>query len=329
MTALNRRHLLVAGGAAALAPAVLAPGALHAQAWPAKPIRWVVPYTPGGLTDQVTRLTLEKMNVGQSFVVENKPGANSLIGAEMVANAAPDGYTFLTVIAAHAANKTLYEGKLKFDPVTSFAPVSLVGIAPIMILVSNDLPVKNVAELIDYARKNPGKISFGSSGVGAAAHLTSELIMQVTGTKMVHVPYKGTAPALSDLMSGNIQMLLDVPIGTMSQVKAGKVRALAMMSKNRVPGADDIPTIVEAGGPLIESSSWVMFLAPAGTPKDIVDRMGNAAAAAMKDEALRKRLAEQAVIPVGATPAETAKFLTDEVEKWRKVITTAGVKVES
>lgn len=324
MTRINRRTAM-----AAAAAATLLPGAARAQAWPNKPIRWVVPYTAGGLTDSVTRLTLEKTNVGQTFVVDNKPGANSLIGAEIVANAPPDGYTFLTVIAAHAANKTLYEGKLKFDPVTSFAPVSLVGIAPIMILVSNDLPVKNVGELIDYARKNPGKISFGSSGVGAAAHLTSELIMQVTGTKMVHVPYKGTAPALSDLMSGNIQMLLDVPIGTMSQVKAGKVRALAMMSKNRVPGADDIPTIVEAGGPLIESSSWVMFLAPAGTPKDIVDRMGNAVATAMKDEALRKRLAEQAVIPVGATPAETAKFLTDEVEKWRKVITTAGVKVES
>ena len=324
MSRINRRTAMAAAAAAALLP-----GVARAQAWPNKPIRWVVPYTAGGLTDSVTRLTLEKMNVGQTFVVDNKPGANSLIGAEIVANAPPDGYTFLTVIAAHAANKTLYQGKLKFDPVTSFAPVSLVGIAPIMILVSNDLPVKNVAELIDYARKNPGKISFGSSGVGAAAHLTSELIMQVTGTKMVHVPYKGTAPALSDLMSGNIQMLLDVPIGTMSQVKAGKVRALAMMSKNRVPGADDIPTIVEAGGPLIESSSWVMFLAPAGTPKDIVDRMGNAVATAMKDEALRKRLAEQAVIPVGATPAETAKFLTDEVEKWRKVITTAGVKVES
>ncbi len=324
MTRMNRRTAMTAAAAAALLP-----GAARAQAWPAKPIRWVVPYTAGGLTDSVTRLTLEKMNVGQTFVVDNKPGANSLIGAEIVANAPPDGYTFLTVIAAHAANKTLYEGRLKFDPVASFAPVSLVGIAPIMILVSNDMPVKTVGELIDYARKNPGKISFGSSGVGAAAHLTSELIMQVTGTKMVHVPYKGTAPALSDLMSGNIQMLLDVPIGTMSQVKAGKVRALAMMSKNRVPGADDIPTIVESGGPLIESSSWVMFLAPAGTPKDIVDRMGGAVAAAMKDEALRKRLAEQAVIPVGATPAETARFLADEVEKWRKVITTAGVKVES
>ncbi len=233
------------------------------------------------------------------------------------------------MIAAHAANKTLYAGKLKFDPVTSFAPVSLVAIAPIMILVSNDLPVKSVGELIAYAKANPGKISFGSSGVGAAAHLTSELIMQVTGTKMVHVPYKGTAPALADLMSGNIQMLLDVPIGTMSQVKAGKVRALAMMSKERVVGAEEIPTIVESGGPLIESSSWVMFMAPAGTSKEIVDRLGGEVGKAMKDEALRKRLADQAVIPVGATPADTVKFLQAEVEKWEKVITKAGVKIDS
>lgn len=328
-TKFNRRTILAGGAAAALTPgAALFSSQAGAQAWPNKPIRWVVPYTAGGLTDSVTRITLEKTNVGQTFVVDNKPGANSLIGAEAVANATPDGYTFLTVIAAHAANKTLYEGKLKFDPVTSFAPVSLVGIAPIMILVSNDMPVKNVGELIDYAKKNPGKISFGSSGVGSAAHLSTELIMQVTGTKMVHVPYKGTAPALNDLMAGNLQLLLDVPIGTMSQVRAGKARALAMMSKDRVPGAEDVPTIVESGGPLIESSSWVMFMAPAATPKEIVDKLGGEVAKAVKDEALRKRLAEQAVIPVGATPAETAKFLNDEVEKWRKVITTAGVKVE-
>ena len=219
MSKLNRRSVLAASAAVSLFP-----GALRAQAWPSKPIRWVVPYTAGGLTDVVTRLTLEKMAVGQTFVVDNKPGANSLIGAEMVANAAPDGYTFLTVIAAHAANKTLYAGKLKFDPVKGFAPISLVAIAPIMVVGDQLLPVKNVAELIAYAKQNPGKISFGSSGVGAAAHLTSELIKQVAGIDMVHVPYKGTAPALADLVSGNIQLLLDVPIGVMSQVRAGKIR---------------------------------------------------------------------------------------------------------
>ena len=324
MSKLNRRSVLAASAAASLFP-----GALSAQSWPAKPIRWVVPYTAGGLTDVVTRLTLEKMAVGQTFVVDNKPGANSLIGAEMVANATPDGYTFLTVIAAHAANTTLYAGKLKFDPVKGFAPISLVAIAPIMVSVSNALPVKNMAEFIAYAKQNPGKISFGSSGVGAAAHLTSELIKQVAGIDMVHVPYKGTAPALADLVAGNIQLLLDVPIGVMSQVRAGKIKALCMLSKERVPGAEEVPTIVESGGPPIESSSWVMFLAPAGTPKDIVDKLAAEAGKAMKDEALRKRLAEQAVVPVGATPADTANFLQSEIDKWEKVITSAGVKVES
>jgi tripartite-type tricarboxylate transporter receptor subunit TctC len=325
MKTINRRTALAATAAAALMPAAAA----RAQAWPNKPIRWIVPYTAGGLTDVVTRLTLEKMNVGQTFVVDNKPGANSLIGAEAAANATPDGYTFLTVIAAHAANKTLYAGKLKFDPVKSFSPVSLVGVAPLIICVTNDLPVKNVGELIAYAKANPSKLSFGSSGVGAAAHLTSELMKQVTGIKMEHVPYKGTAPALADLASGNIQVLIDAPIGVISQVRAGKIRGLAMLSKNRVPGVEEIPTIVESGGPLIESSSWVMFLAPTGTPKDIVDKLSAEVGRAVKDEALRKRLAEQAVIPVGATPEDTAKFLQDEIDKWEKVINTAGVKADA
>jgi tripartite-type tricarboxylate transporter receptor subunit TctC len=324
MSKLNRRGVLAAGVAASFVPA-----GLRAQAWPSKPIRWVVPYTAGGLTDVVTRLTLEKIDVGQTFVVDNKPGANSLIGAEMVANAAPDGYTFLTVIAAHAANKTLYAGKLKFDPVKGFAPISLVAVAPLIMTVSNSLPVKNVAEFIAYAKQNPGKIAFGSSGVGAAAHLTSELIKQTAGIDMVHVPYKGTAPALADLISGNIQMLLDVPIGVMSQVRAGKIRALCMLSKERVPGVEEVPTIVEAGGPLIESSSWVMFLAPAGTPPEIIARLQSGVARAVKDEALRKRMAEQALVPVGATTADTARFLQDEIAKWEKVITTAGVKPEN
>ncbi len=325
MKIITRRALLATG---AVAPFVA--DCAHAQGtWPAKPIRWVVPYTAGGLTDVATRLTLEKIALGQSFVVDNKPGANSLIGAEFVANAPPDGYTFLTVIAAHAANKTLYAGKLKFDPVASFAPVSLVGVAPLILCVTNDLPVKNVAELVAYAKKNPGKISFGSSGVGSAAHLTSEMLKQVADIQMEHVPYKGTAPALADLGSGSIQMLIDAPIGVISNVRGGKVRALCMLSKERVPGVEEVPTIVEAGGPPLESSSWVMFLAPAGTPKEIVDRLQGEVAKAMNDPALRKRFAELAVIPVGASPADTAKFLNDEIAKWGKVITTAGVKPDA
>jgi tripartite-type tricarboxylate transporter receptor subunit TctC len=323
---IHRRRLVMAGAAASLVPGA----ALHAQqGWPNKPIRWIVPYTAGGLTDQTTRLTLDKMNLGSTFVIENKPGANSQIGAELVATAPPDGYTFLTVIAAHAANKTLYAGKQKFDPVKAFAPVSLVGVAPLILTVNNDLPVKNAGELIAYAKKNPGKLSFGSSGIGAAAHLTSELLKQVTGIDMAHVPYKGTAPALVDLIAGNIQVLIDAPIGVMAQVRGGKIRALAMFSKDRVPGVEEVPTIVESGGPLIESSTWVMFLAPAGTPQEIVNRVSGEVSRAVKDEGLRKRLEQQAVIPVGSSPADAAKFLQAEIDKWSKVITTAGVKPEN
>ncbi|SJZ74354.1 Tripartite-type tricarboxylate transporter, receptor component TctC [Enhydrobacter aerosaccus] len=324
MSNLHRRSVL--SGIAGLAAL---PQAASAQTWPSKPVRWVVPYTAGGLTDSATRLTLEKIDLGQTFVVDNKPGANSLIGAEAVAKAAPDGYTFLTVIAAHAANKTLYAGKLSFDPETSFEPVSLVGIAPLILTVTNNLPVKTAGELIAYAKANPGKISFGSSGVGSAAHLTSELFKQVAGIQMEHVPYKGTAPALADLAAGNIQVLVDAPIGVMSNVRAGKIRGLCMFSKERVPGVEEVPTIVESGGPLIESSSWAMFLAPAGTPKPIVDRLSAAVAKAVTDSDLRKRFAELALIPAGTDPAATKKFLADEVEKWRQVIVTAGVRVEA
>jgi tripartite-type tricarboxylate transporter receptor subunit TctC len=314
-------------GAAAM---TLATGsAAKAQNWPAKPIRWVVPYTAGGLTDVVTRLTLQQMDVGQPFVVDNKPGANSLIAAEFVAKAAPDGYTFITLLPAHVANVTLYAGKLNFDPVKSFVPITLATSSPLIICTANDLPVKTVGELIAYAKKNPGRISYGSTGIGAAAHLTTELMKQVTGTDMVHVPYKGTAPALADLVSGNIQLLIDVPIGVISQIRAGKIRGLALMAKERVPGIQEIPTIVESGGPLIEASSWAMFLAPAGTPSTIVEKIAAAARRALGDETLRKRLLEQAVIPIGASPAETATFFETETRKWRQVIERAGVKVES
>src|SRR5205809_850915 len=188
-----------------------------AGAWaqyPARPIKWIVPYTPGGITDSLTRIVAQRLEtaLGQPIVIENKPGANSIVGAELVARSAPDGYTVLTVIAAHAANATLYAGKLSFDPVKSFAPISLVGVAPLILTVNNNFQVRDMRELIAYAKANPGKISFGSSGVGAAAHLTMELLKQTAEIDMLHVPYKGTAPALTALLAGDIQVLVDVPI---------------------------------------------------------------------------------------------------------------------
>ena len=306
--------------------------ALQAQgtAWPGKPIRWIVPYPPGGITDNATRTVLQKVQeqTGWTIVVENKPGANSILGADLVAKATPDGYTFLTVIAAHAANATLYAGKLPFDPVKSFAPMSLVGIAPLVMTANNDLPAKDIKELIAYAKANPGKISFGSSGVGAAAHLTTELFKQTAGLDMVHVPYKGTAPALQDLMGGSIQILVDVPSTLMPLVRGGKIKALGMFSAKRVAGAAEVPTIAEAGGPPLEGSTWVLFLATAGTPKDIVNRMAAETAKAVASPDIKGRFETVGIEPVGNTPEEAGKFLDDEIAKWAKVISAAGVKAE-
>ena len=299
-------------------------------ALPAKPIRWIVPYTPGGITDNATRMVLQKVQeqTGATIVVENKPGANSMLGAELVAKATPDGTTFLTVIAAHAANATLYAGKIPYDTVKSFAPVSLVGIAPLIMTANNNLPAKDVKELIAYAKANPNRISFGSSGVGAAAHLTTELFKQTAGVEMVHVPYKGTAPALQDLIGGQIQILVDVPSTLMPHVRAGKIKALGMFSAKRVAGAVEVPTIAEAGGPPIESSTWVLFLAPAGTPKDIVNRLSAEVAKAVNSTEIKSKFEQIGIEPAGNSPEEAARFLDEEIAKWAKVISTAGVKPE-
>jgi tripartite-type tricarboxylate transporter receptor subunit TctC len=206
--------------------------------------------------------------------------------------------------------------------------MSLVAIAPLIMTANNGLPAKDVKELIAYAKANPGKISFGSSGVGAAAHLTTELFKQTAGVDMVHVPYKGTAPALQDLMGGNIQILVDVPSTLMPQVRGGKIKALGMFSAKRVAGAAEVPTIAEAGGPPIEGSTWVLFLAPAGTPKDIVNRMAAETAKAVTSADIKGRFETIGIEPVGSTPEEAGKFLDDEIAKWAKVIATAGVKAE-
>jgi tripartite-type tricarboxylate transporter receptor subunit TctC len=301
-----------------------------ASAWPNKPIRWVIPYTPGGLTDSTTRMVIQKVQelTGWQIVMENKPGANSLLGSEFVARAQPDGYTFLTVIAAHAANATLYAGRMPYDPVKSFAPVSVVGITPLILTASNNFPVKDVKELISYAKANPDKVSFGSSGIGAAAHLTTEFLKLNTGTQMVHVPYKGTAPALQDLMGNSIQILVDTPVSLMPHVRSGKIKALGMFSSKRIPSAPEVPTLAEAGGPPLEASTWVLFLAPAGVPKEMVARLSAETARALNSPDLRARFEALGLEPVGSTPDQAVKFLDDEIAKWGKVITSAGVKAE-
>jgi tripartite-type tricarboxylate transporter receptor subunit TctC len=301
-----------------------------AQAWPNKPIKWIIPYPPGGITDSATRMVVQKVQeqTGWTIVVENKPGANSILGADIAARAAPDGYTFLTVIGAHAANATLYAGRLPYDVVKSFSPVSLVGIAPLVMTVNNNLPVKDVKDLLAYVKANPGKVSFGSSGVGAAAHLTQELFKQNTGADIAHVPYKGTAPALSDLMGGNLQILTDTASALMPHVRSGKIKAVAVFANKRIPGAAEVPTIVEAGGPAMEGSTWVMFLTQSAVPKNIVARMSAETAKAINSPELRAKFDSLGIESVGNTPEQAGKFLDDEIVKWAKVIAAAGVKAE-
>ena len=297
--------------------AALAAGTCHAQSYPSKPIRWIVPYTPGGITDTVTRLVTQKLQTAwnQPITVENRAGANSLIGAELVAKSAPDGYTLLTVIAAHAANATLYAGKMPFDAVKSFAAVSHVASAPLILTASNTLAAKDMRELVAYAKANPGKLSFGSSGIGAAAHLTTEMLKPVADIEMVHIPFKGTAGALQALMSGDIQILGDVPSSMMPHVRSGKIKALALFARERIPGAAEVPTILEAGGPPIESATWIMILAPAGTPADIVNRVSHEIAKSVAATDLRDRLVQMGIQPFGRTPEATAQFLNDEIAK--------------
>jgi len=317
-----------AAGAACIALAA-APATALAQAWPSKPIRMIVPYTPGGYTDTMARGVGEPLAraLGTTLIYENKPGANSIVGADIAAKAPPDGYTLVTVIAAHAANATLYP-KLPFDVMKDFAPVSLTSISPLILVANNDFPARTVGEFIAYAKANPGKINFGSSGNGAAAHLTMEYLQNLTGTKMQHIPYKGTAPLLTDLIGGQIGVAFDATSLMMPHVRAGKIRALATTAEKRVAGALDVPTMIEGGVPGFLSGTWSMVLAPAGTPPEIVNRISAEIARITRSAAFKEKFESQGIIPVGSTPEEAAGFFKEEVTKWGKVIRDANVKVE-
>jgi len=304
------------------------PTAQAQQHYPARPLRVVVPYTPGGITDVVTRIVAQEVSkaVNQNVLVDNRPGANSILGVDIVSKATPDGYTLASVIAAHAANQTLYP-KLPYDSVKSFATVSLLVTAPLIVTATNNLAAKDAKELVALARAKPGSIAFGSSGIGAAAHLTTELLMLTTGIKLNHVPYKGTAPALQALAGGEIQLLMDTPSSMLPHVRSGRIKALGMASNKRIQAAPDIPTLTETGVPVV-GGTWVGWLAPAGAPKAAVERLSSEIQTLFKRQDIRERLVQMGIDPVGSSSAAFDKFLRDEVAKWAKVIKEAGVKIE-
>jgi tripartite-type tricarboxylate transporter receptor subunit TctC len=304
-------------------------GSAQAQNWPNKPIRMVVPYTAGGYTDLMARLVSEKMAaaLGQTIVVENKPGANAVIGTDAVAKAAPDGYTFGTVIAAHSVNPTL-NPKLPYDTMKDLTYVSLTSVAPLILIATPSLPAKDMKEFIALAKSKPGQLNFASSGIGSAAHLTMEMFKSREGLNLQHIPYKGTAGALQDTVGGQINVMFDVIGPLMSQVKSGNAKALAVAAKERVPAAGDTPTMAEAGVPDFVSGTWSGIIAPAGTPQEIVDRVAAEAKKALADPDLRKKLDDQGIVPMGTTPDEFKTFVTSEIARWKKVITDADIKVQ-
>lgn len=312
----------------ALAIVTATAGSAQAQGWPNRPIRMVVPYTPGGYTDLMARLVSQKMSeaLGQTFVIENKPGANAAIGTDSVAKAAPDGYTFGTVIAAHSVNPTL-NPKLSYDTMKDFTYVSLTSVAPLILIAHPSVPASNMKELIALAKAKPGTLNFASSGIGSAAHLTMEMLKSREGINLQHIPYKGTAGALQDLVGGQISVMFDVVGPLMGQVTSGSAKALAVTAKARVPAAANVPTMTEQGVPDFVSGTWSMIIAPAGTPKEIVDRISLEAKKALADPDLRKKLEDQGIVAMGTTPDEARAFVTEQIALWKKVIVEANIKL--
>ena len=326
VTQFTRRRFNLAATAAA--SAVCAPASAQ-NAWPNKPIRIIVPYPAGGFSDQMARIVQVGLQnrLQQTVTVDNKPGANSIIGVDMLAKAPADGSTFAVVVAAYAANTTLYP-KLPYDPRKDLTGVSLLGVSPLLAAINNDAPFKNAKELIAYARANPGKVSFGSSGNGSAAHLTSELLKSLTKTYMVHIPYRGAVPALTDLMGGQIQLVFDAAAGLISQGKAGRVRLIGVSSDRRLPAVPDVPTFIEQGFAGFTGSTWAGMLAPSATPKDIVKRMSDEVGRIIKSDETRARLDAMGIFAAGGSPREFNSFIAAETAKWAKVIKDAGVKAD-
>ncbi|WP_051242671.1 tripartite tricarboxylate transporter substrate binding protein [Azohydromonas australica] len=312
-----------------LAAALAAPAAAFAQDWPGKPIRLIVPYPPGGFTDVTARLIAQKLGerLGQTVVVDNKSGANGTLGVDALAKSPADGYTLAVVIAAHAANTSLY-AKLPYDPRKDLAAVSLIGISPLVAAVNNDAPFKTVPELVAYAKKNPGKVSFGSSGNGSAVHLTTELLKSVTGADMVHIPYRGAAAALTDLMGGQIQLFMDAAQGLIQPGRSGKVRLIGVAAEKRLPVLPEVPTFIEQGLSGFTGSTWAGLLAPAGTPQPILRRVSEEVAQIVRLDDVKAKLDAMGTIPVGSSPAEFDAFINAETAKWGKVIREAKVVLE-
>ena len=305
-------------------------GAAFAQAFPAKPVRLVVPFPPGGPLDAVGRAIADKLTQawGQSVVVDNRQGAGGNIGADLVAKSPPDGYTVVMgALSTHAVNPSLYP-KMPYDAVKDFAPITRVAITPNVLVVNPALPVNSVKELVAYAKANPGKLSFGSGSNGSAGHLAGELFKADTGTDMVHIPFKGGAPAMQALLSGDTQLMFDNLANSMPQVKAGKLKALAVTTAQRSKLVPELPTMAEAGVPGFDISTWFGLMAPAGTPLDIVAKWNADVTKILNSPDMRERLTAQGAEAAPTTPAEFSAFIAQELAKYARIVKASGAKVD-
>lgn len=325
-----RHPLLRLALATALASALAVPAA--AEDWPAgKTVQIIVPAPGGGGTgDSIARVVAEELGkrLKTSVIVDNKPGANGNIGAAAAAQAAPDGYRLLFSWAGTlAVNPSLYKN-LTYDAQKDFVPIVLIADVPNILVVNNDLPAKDLAEFTRYAKANPGKLNYGSTGQGSSMHLAAELFSRETGAKMVHVPYNAPGTATTNLMAGDIQLMFQLIPGIAGQVKGGKVRALAVMAPNRSPALPDVPTTAELGAPKLLSSTWFALLAPKGTPQAIVDRVNAEVNELLKDAGVRKRLSDMGATPLGSTPKQLADHLAAETVKWGHVVREAKIELQ-
>jgi tripartite-type tricarboxylate transporter receptor subunit TctC len=317
------RHVL-----AALAASIVL--SAFAQNYPSKPIRLIVPFAAGGGNDNIARLVGKRLNesLGQPLVIDNRPGAGGVVGAELAAKSPPDGYTlFLGGVGSHAVNPNLIE-KLPYDPIRDFSPVILLARAPLILVVHPSVPARTFAEFVAYARKNPGKLNFASNGNGSSAQLAAVMFDSMAGAEMVHVPYKGLAPALTDLLSGQVQVMFSSPVAILPHIKAGKLRALAVTGEKRMASLPEAPTVAESGFPGYEASSWYGILAPAGTSREIVARLNAEFLKALEQPDVRNSLLADGAEPVGDTPEHFAAYIRSEKERMGKLIRDAKIRME-
>ena len=302
----------------------------HAQAWPSKPLRLIVPYTAAGSTDQLSRALAQRLGdaLGQPVLVENRPGANTIIGAEAAAKSEPDGYTlFMGSSGSLAVNPSLY-AKLPYDPARDFSLVTLTASSPLVLVLHPSVPVNSVKELADYARANPGKLNFASVGNGNPLHLAGELFKAMAGVQLTHVPYKGSAPALTDLLAGQVQLMFDTPITSMPHVRSGKLKAFAVTSAKRSAALPELPTIAELGYPGYDAGIWFGVVVRKGTPAPVIAKLNAELRKILDNAELRAKFGAQSLDLMSSTPEEFNAFLAAEVAKWRKVIVDSNTRLD-